>query len=104
MVNMKQLTKEDLSLIATLEHHDGFRRLMEWSEEQEKEQAKLLLTVDAFKDPEQVTKLQACLLEKENYRKLLKTCVENAGVDAQKADKLNDEEKRSLLQRLRARI
>jgi len=101
---MKQLTKEDCSIIATLEHHAGFARLMEWSEEQEKEQAKLLLTVDAFKDPEQVTKLQACLLEKENYRKILKTCVDNAGVDTQKAEKMNDEEKRTLLQRLRARI
>jgi hypothetical protein len=104
MVNMKQLSKEDLSLIATLQFHAGFNRLMEWSEEQEKEQAKLLLTVDAFKDPEQVTKLQACLLEKDNYRKLLKTCIENAAVDTQRAEKMNEEEKQGLLKRLRARI
>lgn len=101
---MKPLTKEDCQLVATLAHHAGFARLMEWSEEQEKEQAKLLLVVDAFKDPEQVTKLQACLLEKENYRKLLKTCVDNAGVDTHKAETMNAEEKLTLLKRLRARI
>lgn len=102
---MRALTKEDLAVIATLRDHAGFLRLMEWSEEQEKEQAKLLLQVDAFKDPEQVTKLQACLLEKENYRKLLKTCIENAGADTgQRAAQMNEQEKQSLLQRLKARI
>jgi len=104
MVNMKQLAKEDCQLIATLKHHAGFARLMEWSEEQEKEQTKLLVKIDAYRDPDQVTKLQASLLEKENYRNLVKMCVENAGVDTQKPEKMNDEEKRTLLQRLRACI
>jgi hypothetical protein len=102
---VKPLTKEDRALIATLANHAGFLRLMEWSEESEKEQAKLLLTVDAFKDPDQVTKLQACLLEKENYRKILKTCIETAGGDAGDKSVITErQEKESLMKFLRARI
>lgn len=71
----KHPTEQDYKLLSTLENHAGFQRLMEWSEEMEREQSKLLLKIDAFSDPDQVTKLQASILEKQIYRNLLKEAV-----------------------------